>query len=82
MTSQPGESPSHRIGIPCGDDVRTGRPRPGADRRALLQRRPDDDRTTRLEERYLRCRAFHAAPMGAAARNLISLTRSDRNRKP
>ena len=32
MTSQPGESPSHRIDIPCGDDVRARWPRPDDDR--------------------------------------------------
>ena len=33
------------------DDVRMEWPRPGADRRASLRLQPDDDRTTRREER-------------------------------
>jgi len=62
MTSQPGESPSHRIDIPCGDDVRMAWPRPGADRRASLRRRPDDGRATRQEGRGPRGGVPYAAP--------------------
>jgi hypothetical protein len=52
MPGQPGESPAHRMDGPCGDDVRTG------------WLRPDDDRTTRREERGPRGGVPHAAPMG------------------
>ena len=56
MTGQPGESPSHRMDGPCGDDVRMAWPRPGDDRRASLRPRPDDGRP--------RGGVPHAAPMG------------------
>ena len=39
-----------------------GWPRPGADRRASLRQRPDDDLTTRLEERGLWGGVPYAAP--------------------
>ena len=62
MPSQQGEYHSEWICIPCGDDFRTGWPRPGADRRASLRPRPDDDLTHLLEERCPRGGAPHAAP--------------------
>ena len=62
MTSQPGESPSHRMDGPCGDDIRMAWPRPGADRRASLRPRPDDVRTTRREERGPRGETPYVAP--------------------
>jgi len=58
MPNQQGEYHSEWICIPCGDDFRRVAPA-GADRRALLRPRPDDDLTHLLEER---CR--RAAPTG------------------
>ena len=62
MTSQPGEYPSNRICSQGSDDFRTGWPRPGADRRASLRRRPDDARATRQEGRGPRGGVPYAAP--------------------
>jgi hypothetical protein len=61
MTSQPGD---YHLEWMCAlsDDVRTGWPRPGADRRASLRRRPDDGRATRQEGRGPRGGVPYAAP--------------------
>ena len=54
----------------CGDAFRACLPILSADRRGSARVRSDDDRTTRREERGPRGGVPHAAPMGAAARNL------------
>ena len=82
MTSQPGESPSHRIDGPCGDDVRMVLPRPGDDRRASLRPRPADGRTTRREERgpVAACPIPRSRPMPDP--KALSPARTHRNRTP
>ena len=82
MTSQPGD---YHLEWMCAlsDDVPTGWPRPGADRRASLRPWPDDGRTTRREgappaRRRAPCRARRPIPDPKA----LSPARTDRNRTP